>query len=123
MARGGRRMGAGRPLGSKNKRTIIQVPLGPAQAHRQMAVEELPLDVLVAAMRDKAQPLELRLAAAAKAAPYFHAKISTGPPKGSFEMTDIELETAIAREKEFQLRSDPGQHQIRMVTSGAQRQR
>jgi hypothetical protein len=35
MARGGRRAGAGRPLGSKNKRTIIKVPLGPAQAHRQ----------------------------------------------------------------------------------------
>ena len=106
-------MGAGRKPGSKNKRTISKVELGPARAHRQ-AVEELPLDVLVAAMRDKAQPIELRLAAA-KAAPYYHAKVSTGPPKASFEMTDVELETAIAREKEHQLRADPGQRTSRVV--------
>jgi hypothetical protein len=115
MARGGRRVGAGRPLGSKNKRTIIKVPLGSAQAHRQMAVEELPLDVLVSAMRDKNQPIEIRLAAARCAAPYYHARISTGPPKGSFEMTDIELETAIAREEEHQLRAAPGNRTFRVV--------
>ena len=114
MARGGYRPGAGRPRGSKSKRTITEVELIPAIAHRQ-AVEELPLDVLVAAMRDKAQPIELRLAAARAAAPYYHAKISTGPPKASFEMTDIELEAAIAREKEHQLRADPGQRTFHVV--------
>jgi hypothetical protein len=31
-------------------------------------------------------------------------------------MTDIELETAIAREWEFQLRAAPGQQQIREVS-------
>jgi hypothetical protein len=114
MSRGGRREGAGRPRGSKNKRTITKVELIPAITHRQ-AVEEMPLDVLVAAMRDKSQPIELRLAAARAAAPYFHAKVSTGPPKGSFEMSDLELEAAIAREKEHQLRSDPGQRTFRVV--------
>lgn len=115
MARGGKRLGAGRPKGSKNKRTIARVPLIPALAHRQQTVEELPLDILIAAMRDPNHPVELRLAAAAKAAPYFHAKVSSGPPKASFEMSQIELETAIAREKEHLLRTSPGQHAIRVV--------
>jgi hypothetical protein len=114
MSWGGRRANAGRKPGGKSRRTIAKVPLVPARAHRQ-TIEEMPLDVLVGAMRDKSQPLELRLAAAATAAPYFHAKISSGPPKASFEMTDIELETAIAREKEHELRAAPGQHQIREV--------
>jgi hypothetical protein len=114
MSRGGRRAGAGRPRGSKNKRTIARVPLLAARAHRQ-TVEEMPLDILIAAARDKTQPLELRLAAAKAAAPYYHARILGGPPKASFEMTQSELETAIAREKEHQLRSDPGPHQIHIV--------
>jgi hypothetical protein len=115
MARGGRRVGAGRPRGTKNKRTIAAVPLLPARAHRQ-TVEEMPLDILIAAARDKTQPIELRLAAAKAAAPYYHARLSGGPPKASFEMTQSELETAIAREKEHQLRAAPGQQQIRMVS-------
>jgi len=122
MGWGGRRAGAGRPKGTKNRRTITKVPLLPARGHRQ-TVEERPLDVLVAAMRDPSQPIELRLAAAKAAAPYYHARVSGGPPKASFEMTDIELETAIAREKEHALRTAPGQHQLRMVAGGAQRQR
>jgi hypothetical protein len=114
MSRGGRREGAGRPKGAKSRRTISKVELLPARAHRRI-VEEMPLDILIAAARDKSQPLELRLAAAAKAAPYFHAKISTGPPKASFEMSDAELAAAIAREEEHALRSAPGQHRIREV--------
>lgn len=114
MARGGKRPGAGRPRGAKNKRTITRVPLLPARAHRQ-AVEELPLDVLLKAMRDPNNALELRLAAAAKAAPYFHARISAGPPKASFEMSQIELEAAIAREKEHILRVEPGRRRLRVI--------
>ena len=101
MSRGGRRAGAGRKRGGKSRR---RVSLLPALAHRQM-VEELPLDVLVAAMRD-GTPIEQRLAAAKAAAPYFHAKVSSGPPKASFEMTDGELEIAISREKEHALRTN-----------------
>jgi hypothetical protein len=115
MGRGGRRAGAGRPKGSKSKRTIAKVPLLPARAHRQ-AIEEMPLDILIAAARDKTQPIELRLAAAKAAAPYYHARISGGPPKASFEMTQSELETAIAREREHELRTAPGSHKIRVVS-------
>jgi hypothetical protein len=114
MGRGGRREGAGRPKGSKSKRTISKVSLLPARAHRK-TVEAMPLDILLTAARDQAQPIEIRLAAAKAAAPYFHARISGGPPKASFEMSDAELETAIAREKEHQLRSDPGQRTFQVV--------
>jgi hypothetical protein len=54
MGRGGRREGAGRPRGSKNRRTIAKVPLLPAQAHRR-TIEQMPLDILIAAARDKTQ--------------------------------------------------------------------
>jgi hypothetical protein len=85
-------------------------------------VEKLPLDVLVAAMRDLSQPIELRLAAAKAAAPYYHARVSSGPPKASFEMSDQELEAAITREREYALRTAPGP-QLRIVAGDAQRER
>jgi hypothetical protein len=78
-------------------------------------VEEMPLDFLIAAARDKELPIEIRLAAAKAAAPYYHAKVSGGPPKASYEMSDLELETAITREKEFLLRAGPGQRTFRVV--------
>ena len=111
MSWGGRRAGAGRRPGSKNRR---KVPLIPAREHRQ-TVEEMPLDILIGAARDKSLPIELRLAAAWRAAPYYHAKVSSGPPKAAFEMTQAELETAITREKEHQLRAHPGQRQFQAV--------
>jgi hypothetical protein len=90
------------------------VPLLPARAHRQ-TIEEMPLDILIGAARDKSLPIELRLAASKAAAPYYHAKVSSGPPKAAFEMTEVELQTAIAREKEHLLRVDPVRQEIRVV--------
>ena len=60
------------------------------------------------AARDKALPIELRLAAARAAAPYYHAGVSGGPPKAAFEMTDLELQAAIEREKEHLVRANQG---------------
>jgi hypothetical protein len=117
MGRGGRREGAGRPKGAKSKRTIAKVPLLPARAHRgQKKFEELPLDILMRAARDETRPIEIRLAAAKAAAPYYHAKVSTVLPKGSWEMSDLELETVLAREDEHRLRADPGQRGFRVVS-------
>jgi hypothetical protein len=114
MSSGGRRPGAGLPRGAKNKRTVTKVSLLPARAH-QRVVAAMPLDILMRAARDTALAIEVRLAAARAAAPYYHARISSGPPKASFEMSQSELETAIAREKEHALRAAPGA-QIRMVS-------
>lgn len=101
---GGARKGAGRPRGSHGRRaeirSNIKLPQIPATAHRE-AVGLMPIDMLLQAVRNENLPIELRLAAAAKAAPYFHAKVSVGPPKATFEMTDIELDIAITREKEY----------------------
>jgi hypothetical protein len=112
---GGARPGAGRKPGSK---TMRRVPLIPAQAHR-VVVEKMPLDILLETMRDPAVALELRLVAAVRAAPYFHAKISTAPPKASFEMSDAELETAIRREKEHALLQHSGQAQLVVIDADA----
>lgn len=63
----------------------------------------------MAAARDKSLPIELRLAAAGRAAPFYHARVSASPPKAAYEMTDYELRTAIEREKQHLLRVNPGQ--------------
>jgi hypothetical protein len=88
-----------------------KVPLIAAQAHR-VVVEKMPLDILLETMGDPTMPLELRLVAAVRAAPYYHAKVSVGPPKASFEMTEAELETATRGEKEHTLRQHSGQAQL-----------
>ena len=119
MARGGRRPGAGRPKGSKSRRTTIsKVPLIPARAHRE-TIEKMPLDILMAAARNEGLALEIRLAAAKAAAPYYHARVSSGPAKAAFEMSQFELQSAIDRQKEHQQREDyPGQRTFRVVGDG-----
>ncbi len=67
---GGKRPGAGRPLGSRNKRTralIIE-----AERTRQM----LPLAFLLTVTRNDELPLRDRTAAAVAAAPYMHARLT-----------------------------------------------
>jgi hypothetical protein len=68
--RGGYRPGAGRPKGSKNKRTIAR------EAMTQSALEHglSPLEYLLSVMRDTEQTTAVRLDAAKSAAPYLHAK-------------------------------------------------
>jgi hypothetical protein len=114
---GGKRPGAGRKPCSTSRRSLAKIKLLPAQAHRQ-AVAELPLDILMRAARDEAQPIEIRLAAARAAAPYYHAKVSSGPPKAAFEMSELELQAAIEREKEHRLRTVPGQRTFRVIGQG-----
>lgn len=79
---GGKRQGAGRPKGSKNKRTGQQTK----------AVEQTgktPLEYLLSVMRDDEQDQHARIDAAKAAAPYVHAKLnavhSTEGEKTSFE--------------------------------------
>ena len=116
MARGGRRPGAGRPKGSKSRRTTIsKVPLIPARAHRE-TIEKMPLDILMAAARNEGLPLEIRLAAAKAAAPYYHARVSSGPAKAAHEMSTFELQSAIDRQKEhLEREAHPGFRNFRVV--------
>jgi hypothetical protein len=81
MSRGGARPGAGRPAGAPNKAT---------EALRALAAElltdgESPLDFLTRVFRDEAHPIDLRVEAAGKAAPYVHPKLATITLKGDEE--------------------------------------
>lgn len=70
MPKGGPRPGAGRPKGSRNKRTQEQ----------EQAVEEsgmTPLEYLTSVYRDVTREVSERMEAAKAAAPYVHAKLSS----------------------------------------------
>lgn len=70
MAQGGKREGAGRPKGARNKKTVAQTA-----AVRESGLT--PLDYLLSVMRDISLPREDRVDAAHKAAPYVHAKLAS----------------------------------------------
>ena len=61
---GGRRKGAGRPLGARNKPRLIDGLPETAD----------PLQWLLAAMNHEALPLRVRLACAVALLPYFHTR-------------------------------------------------
>lgn len=75
---GGKRPGAGRKKGIPNRRTV--------ELQEKIASEGItPLDFMLQTMRDEKQPHPVRMAAAAAAAPYVHAKLSSvevGGPGG-----------------------------------------
>ena len=69
MPRGGRQPGAGRPKGSKNKRTIA---IEDALANGG----ELPKGFMLRVMRDESQPMPLRADMAKALAPYCHPRLN-----------------------------------------------
>jgi hypothetical protein len=71
---GGKRPGAGRPAGSRNRRTKEQIAAAAAGV--------LPLDYLLTIMRDPEQKPADRMTAAISAAPYVHPKLATTTLKG-----------------------------------------
>ena len=96
---GGKRYGAGRKKGSRNKRTLETL----------IAVEQggiTPLEYMLEVMRDEALDSQARLSAACKAAPYIHPKLSSTTIQTSLslktaeEMTDEELDALILRYEE-----------------------
>ena len=67
MPSGGRRTGAGRPKGSKNKpRQIVDIDIDP---------RDKPLDILMKIARDPTVDLALRIFALGKAAPFVHPRL------------------------------------------------
>jgi len=72
VPRGGYRPGAGRPKGSKNRRTLL------LEEGARVAAEAgtTPLEHLLSAMRDENQPTQVRLDAAKAAAPYCHPRLT-----------------------------------------------
>ena len=70
MARGGKREGAGRKIGSTNR--FSKQLLDKAKESGQ-----LPLDFLLGVMRDSSTQLNYRMEAAKAAAPYVHHKLTS----------------------------------------------
>ena len=75
MPRGGRQPGAGRPKGSKNKRTI-------AIGDELATGGELPKGFMLRVMRDESQPMPLRADMAKAVAPYFHPRLNAIAQRG-----------------------------------------
>lgn len=75
MAKGGKRPGAGRPKGSKDK--VLK-----AQREAIAASGLMPLDYMLAILRDETAESSRRDWAADKAAPYLHPKLQSTTVKG-----------------------------------------
>lgn len=80
MAQGGKRPGAGRKPGSRNKRTV-------EQAEAVAASGLTPLDYMLSVMRNVGLDESKRLEAAKAAAPYVHARLNAVEHSGSMELT------------------------------------
>jgi hypothetical protein len=88
--KGGRRPGAGRPPGAKNRRTI----------ETQAAIQAsglTPLDYMIGVMRDERNDPRVRLEAAHHAAPYVHSKLTA--TELSVKREPMDREAMIARLK------------------------
>jgi hypothetical protein len=68
--RGGKREGAGRPKGKKNKRTL-------AEKEALAASGLSPLDYMLSVLRDEKASQDVRLTAAKAAAPYLHRALKS----------------------------------------------
>jgi hypothetical protein len=79
----------GRPKGSRNKRTHTLIEA--AQAGGQ-----LPLDYMLAVMRDPKAPARRRDEMAKAAAPYLHSKLASIEQHGSDDMPPIETHLRIS---------------------------
>lgn len=77
------RQNNGRPKGSINKRTKAMV----AKANKGGM---LPAEFLLKQMRNSKHPMELRMQAAAAAAPYFHARLQAIKHSGAVTLTHEE---------------------------------
>ena len=76
--KGGRRPGAGRKPGGRNKRTLATIAAAEASGIT-------PLDYMLRVMRNKRAGAVARLDAAKAAAPYVHARLASIEVKGNGE--------------------------------------
>ena len=95
---GGKRPGAGRPPGARNK-----IRRKPAILQRLKAQgRELPLERLLRRMVDKTESERYRDQLAIAAAPFVHPRLSAiTAPMATYEMTDEQLEGLLQREAEY----------------------
>ncbi len=98
MERGGKRPGAGRPAGARNKKTAELIE----------AIEdsgETPLEYLISVVRDTKEDARVRLDAAKAAAPYVHCRMPSqteisGPDGKEFEINLVSFLDVTAKQLE-----------------------
>jgi hypothetical protein len=78
MSRGGKRPGAGRPRGSKARKTQ-------EIAIAAMAAGITPLELMLSIVRDASAPSSVRMAMAVTAAPYCHSRLASTQVTGSVD--------------------------------------
>jgi hypothetical protein len=111
VSRGGRREGAGRPHGAKDKRpriTAAAVKKTAKLTRRTIARTggTLPLTYMLKIMNDAKQPKERRDKMAVAAAPFCHPRLTVyAEAKRPSQMSDNELDKAIAIAEEDALRT------------------
>jgi hypothetical protein len=92
--RGGRRPGAGKPAGAKNRKKTIET---------QAAIEVsgmTPFDYMISVMRDERNDPRTRLEAAHHAAPYVHSKLTASELTVN-EAAPVDRETLVAGLKQL----------------------
>ena len=80
---GGRREGAGRPKGSRNKASVA----------REAEIAEsgkTPLEFLLDIMRDESADMEMRMSAAKAAAPFVHPRLANQTLVADIDVTNSE---------------------------------
>ena len=90
MAKGGRRAGAGRKAGTRNKATVEREQFVCAVVAQATASGQSPLDVMLSIMRSEEAPMGMRFKAAVEAAPYIHAKLSSVDMKADVKVSTEE---------------------------------
>jgi hypothetical protein len=113
MGRGGRREGAGRPKGCKDKKPRLSVKalVDMSRADQIKRGGVLPLVYMLKVMNDRKQPTDRRDRMAIAAAPFCHARLVYAEIKRPSAMTENELERAIAVAEEDLLRHGVGRDQ------------
>jgi hypothetical protein len=115
MAKGGKRPGAGRPPGSKTKKSV-------AIALAAAAAGESPLEYLLRVMRDPSVDDDVRRASAIAAAPFVHPRLAATTVKGD---ANEPLEVVIfkttyeAHDAERAAKSDPSWAQVQQRNDAA----
>lgn len=97
MANGGKRAGAGRPKGARNKASVA----------REAEIAEsgkTPLEFLLDIMRDESADMEIRMSAAKAAAPFVHPRLANQTLVADIEVTQPEMsDFELARRLSFLL--------------------
>jgi hypothetical protein len=84
MARGGRRPGAGRPKGSRDRRSLELVK-------SVVGSGVTPLEYMISVMRNEQRPEADRFEAAKACAPYVHARLSTSVIDATHERVNADV--------------------------------